>query len=817
MVIETIENTIVLLELILAYRPLPFQRLASLQESVTRQNKPIDPLHFITPDHARGYAENFLTFLSIHTKLPSVSQPRSISKLRGRLPAWLADELHPEQIVRSLSTSFLIYILETIEVISFAALIFSGELSNQLSSAIGLILIGDALLVLCISMLSSYSGSIAGCQDAPVAILALTAAAVVAALPAGASQAERFSTVVIMIVLTSMGTGLFFVLLGVFKLGGLVRYLPYSVIGGFLAGTGWLLSMGGVGVMAGASVSLALFQPALLIRWLPGVFLALVMLVTAYRSGNPPVLLVVFALGIGLFYATAWLTKTSFADLSAQGWLLGSFPSGGMLRFPLQAGLLSNVNWPVLSTQLVNLSPVLIVSVIALLLNANGLELVIKKDIDLNRELVTAGIGNLAAGLGGGVVGYHAISRSSLNHTASGGKRLVGLLTGLLIGMTAFLGAGYLRYAPKMVLGALLVFLGLSFLHDWVYQAWFKFHKSEFVIILVILLVIAIRGFLEGIALGLVMAIILFVVNYSQVSVVKQTLYGTVYRSRVTRSRSQWEALTALGEELCILKLQGFIFFGTAISLFEQVRDLGQRADPRPMRFAVLDFAQVTGLDSTALLSFNKLLQLAQEKRFNLVLCGLSDRTSEQFAKGGFQAQPGVLQLISDLDHAIEWCENQILASVPLDTEAESSLRAELAEILPGEEPRLDRLMGYLERRELAPGEYLIHQGDAPEMMYFIESGQVTARLENPGQQPVRLETMGGGRTVGELGFFLGIKRTAAVVADQPSVVYCISKEVLGEMEKVHPEEANTFHRIIIQLLGERTVHLIRSVEALQR
>ena len=336
-------------------------------------------------------------------------------------------------------------------------------------------------------------------------------------------------------------------------------------------------------------------------------------------------------------------------------------------------------------------------------------------------------------------------------------------------------------------------------------------------IILAILLVIAFRGFLEGIALGLVMAIILFVVNYSQVRVVKQTLFGTIYRSRVTRSRSQWEVLTARGDELCIFKLQGFIFFGTAISLFEQVRDLARRADPRPMRFIVLDFVQVTGLDSTALLSFNKLLQLAEEKRFTLVLTGLTGRASEQFAKGGFRAQPGALQLFLDLDHGIEWCENQILADAPVDTEAESSLRAQLAAILPGEESRIDRLMGYLERKEIAPGEYLIHQGEAPDMMYFIESGQVTARLETPGQEPVRLETMGGGRTVGELGFFLGIKRTAAVVADQSSVVYGISKDVLGQMEKIHPEEANTFHRIIIHLLGERTVHLIRSVEALQR
>jgi CRP-like cAMP-binding protein len=136
---------------------------------------------------------------------------------------------------------------------------------------------------------------------------------------------------------------------------------------------------------------------------------------------------------------------------------------------------------------------------------------------------------------------------------------------------------------------------------------------------------------------------------------------------------------------------------------------------------------------------------------------------------------------------------------------------------LPGDECRIEGLMRHLERKDIAAGEYLVRQGDDPEMMYFIESGKVTARLETPGEEPVRLETMGGGRTVGELGFFLGIKRTAAVVADEPSVVYGLSKAMLAQIEKADPEAANTFHRIIVQLLGERTVHLIQAVDALQR
>jgi sulfate permease, SulP family len=126
-------------------------------------------------------------------------------------------------------------------------------------------------------------------------------------------------------------------------------------------------------------------------------------------------------------------------------------------------------------------------------------------------------------------------------------------------------------------------------------------------------------------------------------------------------------------------------------------------------------------------------------------------------------------------------------------------------------------LVSYLHRQEYATGDYLIRQGDKPDSLYFIESGQVSAQLEAPGQAPVRLEAMAGGRSLGELGFFLGVARTAAVIVEEPSVIYSLSKKALAEIEERDPEIANLFFRIATYLLAERVVHLTRVVEALER
>jgi CRP-like cAMP-binding protein len=126
-------------------------------------------------------------------------------------------------------------------------------------------------------------------------------------------------------------------------------------------------------------------------------------------------------------------------------------------------------------------------------------------------------------------------------------------------------------------------------------------------------------------------------------------------------------------------------------------------------------------------------------------------------------------------------------------------------------------VLQYLEQQHLGHGEYLIRQGDAPDDVFFIASGQVTAQIERPGHAPVRLETMRGGHVVGELGFYLDSKRNAAVVADEPSTVYRLTSRALQRMEQEAPELASTFHQIIVHLLAERVVHLSNTVDALHR
>lgn len=739
----------------------------------------------------------------------------SASPARAHISARFGQEFERQSLLKSLSAGLLIYFLEVIVVISFTALVFSGPLSGQVPRALGLIIAGDALVCLLVALFSSYPGSIAIEQDAPAAVMALAAAAIAAAVPAGLVETRGFATVLMGIIVTTVFTGLFFMLLGWFRLGGLVRFLPYPVMGGFLAGTGWLLVTGGIGVMAGTTGLQALMAPELLLRWLPGVLLGVLMAFLVERTRSPLALPAAFATGTLGFYLVAWLMRQPFAAVEAGGWLLGPFQSGGAWRFPLSAEMLSQVDWSLIAANLPALLPVLIVSVIALLLNANGLELIVRRDMDLNRELLSAGAASIVSGMVGGLVGFHSISLSSLNHTMSGGRRLAGVTVAVLLAVTVFAGVSFLSFLPRLVLGALLVYLGVSMLYEWVYQAWFRFPKLDFAIILAILAIIAVGSFLVGIGVGLVLTVILFVISYSQVDVVAQSFTAALHHSRVTRDLQQRQMIAEHGDEIYVMKLRGYIFFGTAHNLLERVKAVVEAAEETPVRTMLLDFSHATGLDSTGLLSFQKLLQFAGERGLVVVLTGLHPRVADQFERGGFHEQEGLLRIFSDLDYGLEWSEEELLRRLAAGMALAGPLTGQFESIVSSPQKVAD-LMAHMLRREVAAGEVLIQQGDPPDWIYLIESGQFTVQIERPGSAPLRIETMYGGRTVGELGFYLGIARTADVLADTPGVVYCLSKEMLHQMERQDPEAAQTFHRIVIHLIGERVVHLTRVVEALQ-
>ncbi len=719
-------------------------------------------------------------------------------------------EFKPSRLLPSLTAGLVAGILAVILEISFAALIFSGDLAQFTGRGIGLTLFGAFALLLVVALGSSFPAMVAIPQDTPAAILAIMAATLAAGMTS-ASPEEKYATVVAAIVLTSLLNGLVIFALGSFKLGGLVRYIPYPVVGGFLAGTGWLLVGGAMGVLTGSSLSLAnlpqLIRPETLLRWLPGLLFAVLLLAVLRRFSHFLLMPGMLMGAVGVFYLVLWILGVSVEQAGAEGWMLGPFPSGALWQ-PLGPAGFRLARWPLVFGQLGNIGTVIMISVVSLLLNASGVELSVRRDVDLNRELHAAGLANLLSGLGNGTTGFQTLSISVLGSKLGAPSRLVGITAALLCGATVLFGASVVSFFPKPVLGGLLMFLGLVFLTEWVYDAWFKFSKAEYLIVILILVAMAGIGVLEGVGIGIALAVVLFVFEYSRINVVKHSLSGTNFRSNVERPLRHQELLRQEGDKLYILKLNGMLFFGTANKLLEQVRQrVMDPALPVPL-YIVLDFSQVSGLDASAALSFSKMKQVAQAGQITLVLTALSPAIQAKLARVVLD-DPQVCHTFNSLDYGVEWCEDQLIA------QAEDG--AGLRPLPPPVQQMLEGTAGfhpYLARQNVTAGDVLIRQGEPVGGVYILESGQATVQCESEGQT-LRIRKIGAGTVVGEIGMYLGTRATASVVIDEPGVVYRLSAECLQQMEQADPALAADFHKFITQILCERVLTTTDLVQAL--
>ncbi len=723
-------------------------------------------------------------------------------------------------LLTSLLAGLIVGIVVVIVAISFAVLIFSGELGRFAPNGIGLALYTAAVMAGLIALTSSYPGMVATPQDVPAAITALIAAAVAASLPADARTSAVLATVIAAIAVTTLATGLFFLALGSFKLGGLSRFIPYPVIGGFLAGTGWLLLKGSFGVLSGVSLSPqnlpVLLETEMVLRWLPGLVFGVMLLLVLRRTSHYLALPAMLVGAIVLFFVLLLATGTSIAEATARGWLLGPFPGGDIWR-PLGPASLSEVHWGVIFAEAPSMLAVMLAGMVALLLNATGLELVVKRDVNLDRELQVAGAANVVAGLGGGMVGFQTLALSALGHRIAPSSRVVGLVSAGLCAACLVFGSTILTLFPKPVLGGLLLFLGLAFLVEWVYDAWFRLPRIDYFVVIVILLAIAVAGFLESVGLGIAITVILFVFNYSRIDVVKHSLSGATYKSNVQRPTKHTRALRVHGHELFILQLQGFVFFGTANQLVERLKKrIGEQGLPA-VRFLLLDFRLVSGIDSSAVLGFVKMKQLAEAESVSLIFAHTPGEIRSQLEGNGIrEGEGGGVRWFPELDRAVEWCEDQILLARDIAPEEPFlPLAKRLTRILASDQT--GELMKYLERTEVPAGHVLMRQDDPPDDLYLIESGKVTVQMELAEGQTARLLTLGPGTAVGQEELYLGSSRTASVITEMPSVVYRLSAGALHRMETDEPQLAILFHHFMARILTERLVATHRTLESLMK
>jgi SulP family sulfate permease len=271
-------------------------------------------------------------------------------------------------------------------------------------------------------------------------------------------------------------------------------------------------------------------------------------------------------------------------------------------------------------------------------------------------------------------------SNSVLFIKSGGDSRLAGLLLAAATFAVFLAGPQIVGFIPVVVVGSLIFHLGIELLREALWDTWSVLQPMEYATIVVIVAAMTLFGFTEGILLGIILGCVFFVVTYSRRNAVRAVYSGTQLKSRVRRPYRQLRFLKQVGDQIRIVKLQGFLFFGTIGAVEKLVRSILTPIAPEPLpsssqtilgmsqpiRFLILDFYLVTGIDFSAAEAFLRLKRLLIASNIYLVISGVTAEAEMVRAlrtTGVWTRTPDETWVhgFVTLNGALEWCENSLL------------------------------------------------------------------------------------------------------------------------------------------------------------
>ncbi len=709
-----------------------------------------------------------------------------------------------QQLLPNLSAGIVAGIFTAVHAVSFAAMIFSGELSEYVGIGIGFALLNAIILSLTIGCLSSYPVALSSPKSTVAAILGLMATAMISAMPETATPEDKLLTVVAAIMLNSICCGVVFFCLGHLKLGRLIRYIPYPVLGGFLAGSSWLLLQGAWNLIVDIPLDLAhgreLLRPHYLAEWGVAVCFAIALWVMLKRFQVFWMMPTMLLLAIACFHLGLFCEHLSILDAQTTGFLLGPFQSGRLFQ-PIMWAAFTKANWSVIFANSSNLVIICLINVVALLLNSTSIELVAEHELDLNHELKIAGIATLTSGLGGGIGGFHSFKLSSLAFFLGGNSRVVACSLAFFCGVLLLIGAPILSFFPKPILGGMLIYIALELVIEWVYYAWFRLSRFDYAIVLAMLVVIIMQGFIVGILVGLALAILKFVLNCSQLQVIQTINSRQPSMSKVRRSPDEEHCLHQHRDNIQVFQLQGLLFFGTANQLLVKIREHLETLTPQP-RYVVLDCQAVQYIDASAIMTFAKLRQIAKDQDWQLLFVHCSEELQHRLKVIGCgHPEDEICWLFPDLSAGVTWCEDCLLKQLHPIKQTPTDILAQLTQSL-GDASFAQRLSKSLKCQYLEPGTSLFESGDPIDGIYWLTSGQITVTQPPKEGQALDLCRYCAGHFIGAAELYQQTPHKTTAIADQPSEVYWLTNLELQHIESQDPDLASQLHKLIAKTLS---------------
>jgi SulP family sulfate permease len=632
--------------------------------------------------------------------------------------------------------------------------------------------------------------------------------------------------------LTALGlvAGLIQLLLGLMRIGSLIKYIPFPVVSGYLTGVG-LIIIGSqipkfLGIFGNQSLWRTLTSPQTW-QWqsvLIGGVTATVMLGAPLLTRIVPAAILGLLAGVLTYFGLAHFVDNSMLVLEGNKLIIG--PLGGSAAGMLEAvtGRWRDIGELKLGQIAALMGTALTLAVllsIDTLKTAVVLDALTRSRHDSNRELVAQGMGNVASACAGGMPGAGQMGATLVNLASGGQTRISGVVEGVLA-LIAFLVLGaFIAWIPVAALAGILIVVGIRMIDlkslHLLESSW---TMLDFAVILAVVAVALGYSLIAASAVGIALAMFLFIREQLTSTIIRSKVDGSDRFSKRVRLGNEMDLLVQRGDRTAILELQGSLFFGTKDQMYTALEP-----ELRRRTYIVLDMRRVQSVDVTAVHLLSQIRDSLIERDAFLVFSGLTHtlpngkNLAELFERMELTTTSDHVKVFPELDDGLEWIEDQILGE-NLEQAAElPPLEIYELEIFKDcKEDSLVALVECLERRSVAKNEKVFSVGDAADRLYLIRKGAVRITTPVPGTSINRHRlTYGRGDFIAGLSF---VTRAASFSADATALedtsLYVLHRESFEKLSEEHRRLAFNLMEAIAKVLAMRLNYADKELLATQ-
>lgn len=454
------------------------------------------------------------------------------------------------------------------------------------------------------------------------------------------------------LILCSMIAGVMLVLMGLLRLGAVIKFIPYPLTVGFTAGiavvifssqvkdflgldTGtlpadfiekWKIYFHTFQTVSGTTLGLSLFSMAILLLWprfnhkIPGSLIA-ILVVTAI---------------VQFFHIPVETISSRFGALPTH------LPTP---RFPdFTLAQLKVLMGPAFT--------VAMLGAIESLLSATVSDGMIEGRHRSNTELIAQGVANLMAPLFGGIPATGAIARTATNVKNGGRTPVAGIIHAVVLLLIVLLFGRYAGMIPLCVLAAILVLVAYHMSEWHAFKALLKAPRADIAVMLTTFLLTVFIDLTVAVEIGLLMSLVLFMKRMTDVTSVKEItmmLNHEVLDEEALRQEKDSVSCRQIPEGVAVYETEGALFFGVA----ELLRD-NLDMDRKPPKILILRMRHVLAVDATGLRALKDLWRQCLRNQTHLLLAGIHAQPMFALEKADFLEEMGRDNIFGTIDEALD-------------------------------------------------------------------------------------------------------------------------------------------------------------------